>query len=182
MLSAANQRTRSAFKHFWKQLSRRKQQQLPVNGCDQNSGFYGTSKKVITDRVEKSADAQNLLAACGRDIPASSEELSDLEQFVIRYVYSDAKSKTLADLRAPKWKAQKKKSITRLAPDTDCLRQQLSSLCTDTLSTETTSVTLWAWMAYLERSMSASSLHPAFSSSYHNPSCEHTCGQHCCRK
>ena len=40
-----------------------------ITGCD--SAFYGTSKKVITDRVEKSPDAQNLLAACGRDIPLS---------------------------------------------------------------------------------------------------------------
>jgi len=78
-----------------------------------------------TGQVEKSADAQNLLAACGIDIPASSETLSDLEQFVIHYVYFDEKSKTLADVRASKWRDQKKKSITRLAPDTDSLRQHL---------------------------------------------------------
>ena len=54
----------------------------------------GQIKKVITDRVEKSPDAPNLLAACGRDIPACSETLSDLEQFVIHFVYSDANSKT----------------------------------------------------------------------------------------
>jgi len=30
-------------------------------GCEHNSGFYGASKKVIADRLEKSNEAQHLL-------------------------------------------------------------------------------------------------------------------------
>jgi len=50
-----------------------------------------------------------------------------LEQFVIRYVYSDTKSKTLRDARAVKWRAEKKKSTIRLevVPDSDSLRPHL---------------------------------------------------------
>ena len=36
-----------------------------LTGCDHNSGFYGASKKVIADRLEKSKEAQDLLATCG---------------------------------------------------------------------------------------------------------------------
>ena len=48
--------------------------------------FYGKGKKLIADRVQNSADARNLLAECGRQLPATQEVLSDLERFVIRYI------------------------------------------------------------------------------------------------
>ena len=39
-----------------------------LTGCEHNTGFYGASKTVIADRLEKSKEAQHLLlllAACG---------------------------------------------------------------------------------------------------------------------
>jgi len=51
-----------------------------------------------------------MLAACGRQFPVTQDVISGLEQFVMRYVYGDTKGKTLADVRAAKWRAQKKKN------------------------------------------------------------------------
>lgn len=96
-----------------------------LTGCDHNSGFYGASKKLIADRLEKSDEARKLLSACGTQLPVTQEIISDLEKFVIRFVYGDTKSKTLGDARAAKWRAQKKKSTIRLLPDSDSLRHHL---------------------------------------------------------
>jgi len=98
-----------------------------LTGCEHNSGLYGASKKVIADRLEKSKEAQHLLllAACDSQLPVTQEVLSDLEQFVICYVYGDTKSRTLRDARAVKWRAQKKKSTIQLVPDSDSLRPHL---------------------------------------------------------
>jgi len=52
--------------------------------------------------LEKSKEAHDLLAACGTQLPVTQDTISDLEQFVMRYVYGDTKSKTLADARAAK--------------------------------------------------------------------------------
>jgi hypothetical protein len=96
-----------------------------LTGCDHNSSFYGASKKLIADRLEKSKEAHGLLAACGTQLLVTEQVISDLERFVIRYVYGDTKSKTLADARAAKWRAQKKKPTIRLVPDLDSLRPHL---------------------------------------------------------
>ena len=39
-----------------------------LTGCDHNSGFYGASKKLIANRVEKSKETQDLLAVCGEQL------------------------------------------------------------------------------------------------------------------
>ena len=96
-----------------------------LTGCDHNSGFYGIGKKSIAHRTQHSEEAQNLLASCGTELPATQEVMEDLERFVIRYVYCDAKSASLGEVRASKWRAQKKKSTIRLAPDSDSLRHHL---------------------------------------------------------
>jgi len=57
--------------------------------------------------------------------PSHTEVITDLEKFVVRFVYGDTKSKTVGDVRAAKWRAQKKKSTIRLLPDSDSLRQHL---------------------------------------------------------
>ena len=85
--------------------------------CDHNSGFYGTSKKLIVDRLEKSKEAHDLLAACGTQLPVTQQVISDLELFVIRYVYGDTKNKTIGDARSATWRAQKIKSTIQLVPD-----------------------------------------------------------------
>jgi len=96
-----------------------------LTGCDDNSGFYGTSKKVITGRVQTSKVARDLLASCGRELPAKQELIDDLELLVIRYIYCDVKNNTLAGVRAAKWRGLKKKSTMRLAPDSDSLRHHI---------------------------------------------------------
>ena len=58
-----------------------------LTGCDHNSGFYRASKKLTAERLEKSIEAQDLLAACGTQLPVTQDVISHLEQFVIRYVY-----------------------------------------------------------------------------------------------
>ena len=97
-----------------------------LTGCDHSSGFYGASKKVIADRLEKSKEAQDLLATCGTHLPVTQEVISDLEQFVIRYVYGDTKNKNPRDARAAKWRRQNKKSTIRLVPESDSLRPHLA--------------------------------------------------------
>ena len=96
-----------------------------LTGCDHNSGFYGASKKLIADRLQGSKQAHDLLAACGKQLPATKAVIDDLELFVIRYIYCDAKNRTLGELRAAKWRSQKKKSTVRLVPDSDSLRHHL---------------------------------------------------------
>ena len=96
-----------------------------LTGCDHNSGFYGTSKKVIAGRVQSSKVARDLLTSCERELPATQEVMDDLEKFVIRYIYGDQKNDNLAGVRATKWRAMKKKSTIRLAPDSDSLRHHL---------------------------------------------------------
>ena len=97
-----------------------------LTGCDHNSGLYGASKKLTAERLEKSKEAQDLLAACGTQLPVTQDVISHLEQFVIRRVYGDTKNKNLADARAAKWRAQKKKSTVRLVPDSGSLHQHLA--------------------------------------------------------
>jgi hypothetical protein len=55
----------------------------------------------------------------------TQEVINDLEQFVIRYVYCNTTNKRLAEVRAAKWTALKKKKIIRLVPDPDSLRSHL---------------------------------------------------------
>ena len=80
-----------------------------ITACDHNSGFYGVSKKVISDRIQTRKETHDLLAYCGTELPASKEVLDDLKKFAMWYVYCDTEKMTLAELRAAKWRAQKKK-------------------------------------------------------------------------
>jgi len=43
--------------------------------------------------LEKLKESHDLLAACGMQLPVTQDVISDLEQFVMRYVYGDTKSK-----------------------------------------------------------------------------------------
>ena len=53
---------------------------------------------------------------------SSKEVLNDLKKFLMRYVYCDTEKITLVELRAAKWRAHKKKSTTRLPPDSNSLQ------------------------------------------------------------
>ncbi|KAG7172939.1 hypothetical protein Hamer_G017923 [Homarus americanus] len=75
-------------------------------GCDPNSSLYSTSKKLVADHVQSSKEVCDLLASCGTEQQAPKEVLDDLEKFVIRYIFCDAKNTTRGEERAVKWRAQ----------------------------------------------------------------------------
>ncbi|XP_028404399.1 uncharacterized protein LOC114527028 [Dendronephthya gigantea] len=96
-----------------------------MTGCDSNSCFYGHGKATIYAKLVKNAEARKLLAKCGMNLPLAADVLDDLISFIIRFVYGDTHSSSLDMSRAAKWKAQKKKSLRRLPPDLDSLKQHI---------------------------------------------------------
>ena len=73
--------------------------------------------------LRECADARSLLLKCGESLQLSDDALNDLKIYVMRYVYGDVRSSSLDLLRAEKWRCQKKKSLMRLPPVDDCLKQ-----------------------------------------------------------
>ena len=64
----------------------------------------------MAERVKKSPDARQLLLSCGNTLQLTEADIDTLVKFVIKYIYSDRKSATIAEARASKWQLQKKKS------------------------------------------------------------------------
>ena len=57
-------------------------------------------EKTVTDRLQKSQEAHNLLSKCGTALPktpTTEEIISELELIFIKYIYADAKHKTPAE-------------------------------------------------------------------------------------
>lgn len=79
----------------------------------------------MADRVGKPSEARYLLSSCGESLQLSDEVTAKMTQFVLTYVYSDTKGVTSAAAKASKWKGQKRKSLTRMIPDTDSLLHHL---------------------------------------------------------
>ena len=73
-----------------------------------------------------SAEACSLLLKYGESLQLSDDALNDLKMYVMRYVYGDVRSFSLDLLLAEKWRCQKKKSLMRLPPDDDCLKQHIT--------------------------------------------------------
>ena len=69
----------------------------------------------------KSSDARNLLVSCGVSLELTDETIANMSKFVIKYVYNDTRSSTPSAARAAKWRHQKRKSLTRIIPDSDSL-------------------------------------------------------------
>ena len=63
---------------------------------------------------------------CGESLQLSNDALNDLNIFVMRYVYGDVRSSSIDLLRAEKWRWQNNKSLMRLPPDDDCLKQHIT--------------------------------------------------------
>ena len=76
--------------------------------------------------MAKSAEALSLLLKCGESLKLSDDALNDLKTYVMRYVYGNVRSSSLDLLRAEKWRCQKKKSLMRLPPDDDYLKQHIT--------------------------------------------------------
>ena len=92
-----------------------------LTGADAISGFYGLSKRTILARVEKSEDAESLLADIGQILELSNRCKEDIEKFTIRYTYNDKKSESLHQARASKWRCLKRKTTLRIRPGVDTL-------------------------------------------------------------
>ena len=73
-----------------------------MTGSDHTSAFYGIGKKVVAERVSKSAEARNLLMSCGASLDLTDEAIADMSTFMIKYVYNDKNSITPAAARAAK--------------------------------------------------------------------------------
>ena len=86
-----------------------------MTGCDSISSFFGRGKKSVWNNVKKSIDGISML-----------KEMSDdsMRKFVIKHIYNDNKSETLAEMRKTKWKGMKKKCFARLGIDEDSFIQR----------------------------------------------------------
>ena len=85
-------------------------QYMSLAGVIITLGFFGASTLMIVGRLVKSEKAQKLLLSCGAQLPCPPNVISDLEKFVIRFVYGDSNSVTLGIARANKWRGQRKKT------------------------------------------------------------------------
>ncbi|CAB3976667.1 Hypothetical predicted protein [Paramuricea clavata] len=96
-----------------------------MTGCDANSCFYGHGKSTLYDKMVKSVECRRLLSSCEESLPLKEDVLNDLVSYVTRFVYGDVHSSSLDIARAAKWKGQKNKSLMRLPPDSDSLKQHI---------------------------------------------------------
>ena len=75
------------------------------------------------DKVAKSPIARRQLLHCGDRLDLKEEVLEDLFKFTRHVIYGDTESSTMAEAHTAKWRMMKKKSVLRLPPDADSLRQ-----------------------------------------------------------
>ena len=81
-----------------------------MTGSDHISGFYGVDKKAVADRMSSSSEASNLLVSCAASLDLTDETISNMNRFVIKYVYNNNNSLTPSAARASKWRHQKNES------------------------------------------------------------------------
>ena len=104
------------------------------------------------------------------ELPAKQELIDDLERFVIRYIYCDVKYETIAEVRATKWRALKKKSTMHHATSARlCLslrhhleRAKYNDIFAKEFQHQNSPITDWPWMASREWFMYAYSFQPTF--------------------
>ena len=93
-----------------------------LTGDDHNSGFYDRGKKLIHDRIMYSHDSRLLLESVGDSLDMSEETAKDMSTFVIKYVYNDHDSDTLAEARAVYWHSRGKRKLLRWPPDEESMQ------------------------------------------------------------
>ena len=92
------------------------------------SGFFGRGKKAVIKNVRKNIDeAKELLENFGKSLTMTEDCFKSVILFVIRFIYNDRKSSSLAESRCLSQKQMKKKSTQRLPPDEDFLRWHIMS-------------------------------------------------------
>ena len=92
-----------------------------ITSSDHTSSYYGIRNKSVADWVNKSAEAKDLLALCGSSVELTPQITQNMTTFVTKYVYNDKVSSTPSEARVLKWRKQKKKSLSRMIPDSDSL-------------------------------------------------------------
>ena len=90
-----------------------------LTGCDSVSGFFGHGKSSVYPKHANINEVKQLLANLGASQEVDSLLNSLIEKFVIKFIYNDSTSESLAECRAVKWKQMKKKTTSRLPPDPD---------------------------------------------------------------
>ena len=88
-------------------------------GCDSVSGFFGHGKSSVYPKPSNIEEVKQLLASLGSSKEINNALVKSIEKFVIKFVYNDNKSESLAECRALKWEQMKKKTTGRLPPDPD---------------------------------------------------------------
>lgn len=96
-----------------------------ISGSDHTSGFYGHGKKSIMKVIVSDEEARDLLENVGftPDLPIHVAE--EMESFVLTKMYGGKPGSTCAQVRADKWRKQKRKSTVTLPPDQDSLWHHL---------------------------------------------------------
>ena len=71
---------------------------------------------------KKDPNARSLLQKVGDSLELTDDTRNDMRKFVLLKIYGE-KAHTCREARAEKWRKMKKKSLSRLPPDEDTLRQ-----------------------------------------------------------
>ena len=88
-----------------------------MTGADAVSHFYGRSKKAIYEKVRRSTEAQLLISNLGKHVVLP--DIKKCSTFLVKFIYDDKSSHTIAEARAKRWRGTKNKTTLRLAPDED---------------------------------------------------------------
>ena len=89
-----------------------------LTGADTTSGFFERGKKAVIKNVRKNIDeAKELLENFGKSLTMTEDCFKSVVLFIIRFIYNDRKSSSIAESRCLSWKRMKKKSTQRLPPD-----------------------------------------------------------------
>ena len=94
-----------------------------LTGAHTTSDFSGRGKKAFIKNVRQNInEAKELLENFGKSLIMTEDCYKSVNLFVIRFVYNDRKSLSLAESCCPTWKQIKKKSTQQLPSDEDSLR------------------------------------------------------------
>ena len=75
-----------------------------LTGAEATSGFFGKGKKTVMKNAFKCiSETKERLEDFGKTLVLSEKVINDLIMFVIRFIYNDKKSKTLAESRVALW-------------------------------------------------------------------------------
>ena len=83
-----------------------------MTGADAVSHFYGRSKKAIYEKVRRSTEAQLLISNLWKHVVWP--DIKKCSTFLVKFIYDDKSSHTIAEARAKRWRGTKNKTTLRL--------------------------------------------------------------------